>query len=161
MDDASWRNDGVRVVRANSLYPSRHHPGAAGRATAVDFSGSGRQRTWIGTVTMPPGASTGPHHHSRHEVSVYVIDGRSGIRWSAALEFAAEVGPGDFIYFSQYEPHQERILSSTEPLSFLVVRSDSERIAVALDLEPVEQSEMMFRPARCRARLRTPCRPSA
>jgi uncharacterized RmlC-like cupin family protein len=142
MDDASWRTDGVRVVRADSLCASRHQLGAAGRATAVDFSGSGGQRTWIGTVTMSPGSSTGPHHHGRHEVSVYVIDGRSEIRWGARLEFAAEVGQGDFIYFSPYVPHQERNLSNTEPLNFLVVRSDNERIAVALDVEPVEQPEM-------------------
>ena len=144
MSDAKWRTDGVRVVRADSLYASTYQPAGEGRATAVDFSGTGGHRTWIGTVTLPPGANTGPHHHGRHEVAVYVISGRGEIRWGARLDFAAEAGPGDFVYFRPYVPHQERNLSASEPLNFLVVRSDNERIAVPLDVTPIEHPEMMF-----------------
>jgi uncharacterized RmlC-like cupin family protein len=144
MENAKWRTHGVKVVRAESLYVSMHEPAGKGRATAVDFSGTGGQRTWIGTVTLPPNANTGAHHHGRHEVTVYVIKGRSEIRWGDKLEFATEVGPGDFVYFSPYVPHQERNLSNSGPLDFVVVRSDSEKIAVPLDVSPVKHPEIVF-----------------
>lgn len=137
MEHARWKADGVTVVRAESLQ-------AKGRATAFDFAGTGGQKTWIGTVTLPPGANTGPHHHGRHEVAVYVVKGRSEIRWGDTLEFAAEVGPGDFVYFAPYVPHQERNLDAGGTVNFLVVRSDDERIAVDLDVVPMDRPETLF-----------------
>lgn len=139
-----WRTDGVTVVRAESLNLAMLGPSGTGRATAFDFAGTGGQETWIGTVTLQPGAKTGAHHHGRHEVAVYVVKGRSQIRWGERLEFAAEVGPGDFVYFAPYVPHQELNLDAGETVDFVVVRSDNERIVVNLDVVPVEQPETVF-----------------
>jgi uncharacterized RmlC-like cupin family protein len=144
MDATRWRTDGVTVVRGTSLAASMREPGAKGRATVVDFSGAGGHKTWIGTVTVRPGGVTGAHHHGRHEVAIYVARGLSEIRWGERLEFAAEVGPGDFVYFAPHVPHQERNLSDTDPVEFVVVRSDNERIAVTLDVVPVEHPETVF-----------------
>jgi uncharacterized RmlC-like cupin family protein len=139
-----WRSDGVTVIRAGALDLARRGPSGTGRATAFDFAGSGGRETWIGTVTLPPDANTGAHHHGRHEVAVYVVKGRSEIRWGERLEFAAEVGPGDFVYFAPYVPHQEVNLDAGETLDFVVVRSDGERIVVNLDVVPVERPETVF-----------------
>ena len=133
-----WKN-GVSVVRGAPLEALVHAPSGAGRATAFDFSGTGGERTWIGRVSLKPGATTGAHHHGRHEVMVYVISGRTEIRWGDRLEFAADVCAGDFVYFSPNVPHQERNLSDSESVEFLVVRSDNERIVVNLDVAPVDQ----------------------
>ena len=135
-----WR-DGVRVVRGEALGKAML---GTGRATAFDFGGIGGKETWIGTVTMPPKAVTGAHHHGRHEVAIYVVKGRSEIRWGERLDFAAEVGPGDFVYFAPYVPHQELNLSGTDTVDFVVVRSDNERIAVTLDIVPVDQPETVL-----------------
>ncbi len=70
--------------------------------------------------------------------------GRSQIRWGERLEFAAEVGPGDFVYFAPYVPHQEVNLDAGETLDFVVVRSDNEKIVAGLDIVPVEQPETVF-----------------
>ncbi len=128
-----WRN-GVAVVRAEAL---RGKP----RATAFDFAGTGGQKTWVGTVTMQPGANTGMHHHDRHEVAIYVVKVRSQIRWGEWLDFAAEVRPGDFVYFAPYVPHQELNLSDRETVDFLVVRSGNEGFVTKLDAAPVEHPE--------------------
>jgi hypothetical protein len=40
--------------------------------------------------------------------------------------------------------HQERNLSDSESVDFLVVRSDNERIAVALDVALAEAPETVF-----------------
>jgi len=136
---ARWR-DTVRIVRGNSLNMTMRDPSTSGRATAFDFSGVGGRETWIGTVTLGPNKKTGAHHHGRHEVAVYVVRGR----WGERLEYVANVGPGDFVYFGPYVPHQERNPSGQEPVDFLVVRSDNERLVVTLDIEPAEEPENMF-----------------
>ena len=135
-----WR-DGVKVVRAASLAAIMGGVSGTGRATAFDFAGTGGQQTWIGRVTLKPGAKTGAHHHGRHEVTVYVISGRTQIRWGDRLEFAAEVAEGDFVYFTPYVPHQELNLSASETVEFLVVRSDNEKIVVNLNVTPIDYPE--------------------
>src|SRR5215468_9810045 len=137
---AKWR-DGVRVGRGQSLAEVRRRPSGAGRATVFDFAGTGGRETWIGTVTLQPLAKTGPHHHGRHEVAIYVVRGRSEIRWGERLEFAAEVRPGDFVYFAPFVPHQEFNPDAGETVDFVVIRSDSEKIVVNLEVEPVEEPE--------------------
>jgi uncharacterized RmlC-like cupin family protein len=136
----SWRQ-GVIVVRGAALSQVMAGPGN-GRATAFDFAGTGGQKTWIGTAAVAPGSKTGTHHHGRHEVAIYVIKGRSEIRWGDRLEFATEIGPGDFVYFVPHVPHQE-FNPYAEVTVYLVVRSDNERIVVRLDTAPVETPEVI------------------
>jgi uncharacterized RmlC-like cupin family protein len=144
-DITKWRTDGVRVVRAESLNEAMRRPPGTGRATAFDFSGPGGGQTWLGTVTLQPSAKTGAHHHGRHEVAVCVVKGRSEIRWGERLEFVAEVGPGDFVYFAPYVPHQELNLDASETVDFVVVRSDNGGIVVTLDdVVPVEEPETVY-----------------
>lgn len=131
-----WKN-AVTVVRAEALR-------GKGRATAFDFAGTGGVKTWIGTVTNAPAAITGMHHHGPHEVAIYVLIGRSEIRWGEQLQYAAEIGEGDFAYFTPYVPHQERNLSDRDTQVFLVVRSGNEGYVTKLDGEAVEQPETVF-----------------
>jgi uncharacterized RmlC-like cupin family protein len=142
-ENSDWRG-GVTVIRARALDQAMRGPAGTGRATAFDFAGGGGRETWIGTVALAPKAKTGAHHHGRHEVAIYVVKGRSEIRWVERLEFAATVGPGDFVYFAPYVPHQEGNLDAIETLELVVVRSDKEKIAVALDVVAVEQPEAML-----------------
>ncbi len=140
MEMTKWRTDGVTVVRARSLDEAMRSSGT-GRATVFDFSGNGGRQTWLGTVTLQPNAKTGAHHHGRHEVAVYVVKGRSQIRWGERLEYATEVGSGDFVYFAPYVPHQELNLDANKTVDFVVVRSDNEPIVVKLDVVPVEHPQ--------------------
>ena len=74
-----------------------------------------------------------------------MVKGRSQIRWGERLEYAAEVGPGDFVYFAPYVPHQELNLSASETVDFVVVRSDNAGIVVKLDeVVPVEEPETVY-----------------
>jgi uncharacterized RmlC-like cupin family protein len=136
-----WR-DGVTVVRARTLREISTR--GKGRATAFNFAGSGGRETWMGTVSMPPQAQTGAHHHGRHEVAIYVTAGRSEIRWGERLEFAADVGPGDFVYFAPEVPHQERNPSASETVDFVVVRSDADAIRIDLQALQQEPPERVF-----------------
>ena len=104
----------------------------------------GDGETWLGSVTLPPAAKTGPHTHGHTEVAVYVVRGRSEIRWGERLEFRAEIGPGDFAYFTPFVPHQEINLDTEAVLEFVVVRSDNEAIVVPLDVTPEQSPETVY-----------------
>lgn len=140
--EAKWRSDGVVVVRNAALDEVLNRP-AGGRAPVFDFAGSGG-RTWIGRVTLPAGLETGAHHHGHHELAIFVVRGRAEIRWGERLEFLADIGPGDSAYFAPFVPHQERNPDSQQPVEFLVVRSDIERIVVPLDLSIEDRPEAVY-----------------
>jgi len=118
--------------------------GPTGRATAFEFEGQDGRATWIGVFRLPADAQTGVHHHGRHEVAIFVAKGRGRIRWGTRLEFAAEIAPGDFVYFAPYVPHHEQNLDPADTLDFIVVRSDNEKISVSVDAVPVEHPEMVY-----------------
>ena len=64
------------------------------------------------------------------------------------LALEEDIGPGDVVYFTPYVPHQERNLDAVEAVEVLVVRSDNERIAIALDTTEVDRPETVFCSAR-------------
>jgi len=133
-----WR-DGVRITRGADLAAALAGP-SGGRATALEFAGTGGSQTWIGRVAMAPGARNGAHRHGRHEAALFVLAGSARILWGDALEYEADVGPGDFIYFAPYVPHEEWNRDASAPLQLLVVRSDGERIFEAVDEAPEQKA---------------------
>ena len=138
---SKWKNDGVRVIPANSLDPNTPQTPGMDRKAAINFARAGAQKLWAGTVAIQPNAKTGAHHHGALESVIYVVRGRARMRWGERLEFMAEAGPGDFIFVPPYVPHQEINASTNEPLECVLVRSDNEAVVVNLDIEPVEKPE--------------------
>ena len=136
-----WKHTGVKVIPGDQLDDNTAQTPGMHRATAIDRARAGAQKLWAGTVHIHANAKTGAHHHGPLESVIYVVSGRARMRWGEALEFTAEAGPGDFIYVPPFVPHQEINASSDEPLSCVLVRSDSEAVVVNLDIEPVEKPE--------------------
>lgn len=142
-DTASWRT-GVTVVRAEAQRAAKQGTGGTGRTTVFDYAGTGGERTWIGTVTLPPGTRTGTHHHGRHEVTIYIVKGCLEIRWGEQLEYVADLEPGDFAYFAPFVPHQEFNTHTVDTVDLIAIRSDNERIAVPLADNPVDRPETVY-----------------
>jgi uncharacterized RmlC-like cupin family protein len=140
----AWKTTGVRVIPADSLEPvgGAHMTPGMDRSAAINFARVGAQKLWAGTVHIHAGAKTGAHHHGHLESVIYVLKGRARMRWGEKLEFTAEAGPGDFIFVPPYVPHQEINASDDEKLECVLMRSDSEAVAINLpELEPVERPE--------------------
>jgi uncharacterized RmlC-like cupin family protein len=137
----NWRERGVRIVLHDQLDPNTPQTPGMHREAAINRSTAGAEKIWAGTVTIHPGAKTGPHHHGELESVIYVVSGRARMRWGDRLEYVAEAGPGDFIFVSPFVPHQEINANADEPLSCVVVRSDQEPVVVNLDITPVEEPE--------------------
>src|SRR5262245_54968318 len=139
--EVDWRIHGVRIVRGDQLDPNTPQTPGMTRAAAVNQALAGARRLWAGTVSIPPDARTGAHHHGELESIIYVVSGRAVLRWGARLEFVAEAGPGDFIFVPPFVPHQEINALPDAPLACVVVRSDQEPVVVNLDIDPAEQPE--------------------
>jgi uncharacterized RmlC-like cupin family protein len=138
-----WREFGVRIVRHDQLDDGTPQTPGMHREAAVSRSSAGAEKLWAGTVTIQPGAQTGPHHHGELESVIYVLRGRARMRWGDRLEFVADAGPGDFIYVPPHVPHQEINASDDEPLTCVVVRSDQEPVVVNLAVPPVEHPSLI------------------
>jgi len=136
-DLPDWREFGVRTVRRDQLDSSTPQTPGMYRQAAISRASVGARRIWAGTVTIQPGAKTGPHHHGELESVIYVLRGRARMRWGERLEFACEADPGDFIYVPPHVPHQEINASEDEPLHCVVVRSDQEPVVVNLEIAAV------------------------
>ena len=140
-DAPNWKHDGVRVIPGHTLDPDTAQSPGMDRKAAINLARVGAQKIWAGTVSIQPNAKTGAHHHGELESVIYVVHGKARMRWGKRLEFAAEAGPGDFIYVPPFVPHQEINASQNEALECVLVRSDNEAIVVNLDIEPVEKPE--------------------
>jgi uncharacterized RmlC-like cupin family protein len=91
----AWRDNGVRIVRHDQPdldVPS--WPGMSLRA-AISHASAGANKIWAGSVTIPPDARTGAHHHGELESVIYVVRGRARLRWGERLEYFADAGPGE------------------------------------------------------------------
>jgi len=73
---------------------------------------------------VPPGGAATPHKHDGHETAIYVVSGRAGVDYGDRLERRVEVGPGDFVYIDAGVPHRPFNLSDTEPVEYVVARTD-------------------------------------
>ena len=138
-----WREFGVRIVRRDQLDAGTPQTPGMHREAAVSRASAGAEKLWAGTVTIQPGAKTGPHHHGPLESVIYVLRGRARMRWGDRLEFASKAGPGDFIYVPPNVPHQEINASADEPLSCVVVRSDQEPVVVNLAVPEVQHPSLI------------------
>ena len=136
-----WKYDGVRVVAACDLDPNTPQTQGMNREAAITTATAGAKKLWAGTVRIDPDARTGAHHHGELESVIYVVKGRARMRWGERLEFAAEAGPGDFIFVPPFVPHQEINAAQNEPLECVLVRSGQDPVVVNLDIPVAEQPE--------------------
>jgi uncharacterized RmlC-like cupin family protein len=140
-DKTDWREHGVRVVKGSELDTNTAQTPGMNRAAAITHATAGAQKLWAGTVTIHANAKTGAHHHGEVESVIYVVKGKARMRWGERLEYAAEAGPGDFIYVPPFVPHQEINASPDAPLECVLCRSGQEPVVVNLDITPAEPPE--------------------
>jgi len=143
--DDRWKYDGVRVIKGDQLDPNTAQTPGMFRRAAINHARVGAQKIWAGTVSIAPDAKTGVHHHGELESVIYVVRGRARMRWGERLQFAAEAGPGDFIFVPPYVPHQEINADPDQTLECVLVRSDNEAVVVNIsNVEPVEKPEDVY-----------------
>jgi uncharacterized RmlC-like cupin family protein len=139
-----WRENGVKIIRADQLDSNTPQTPGMSRAAAITHARTGASKLWAGTVNIHANARTGPHHHGELESVIYVVSGKARMRWGERLEYVADAGPGDFIYVPPFVPHQEINASREELLSCVIVRSGQEPVVVNLEIAPAEAPEEVY-----------------
>lgn len=143
MSQSRWREQGVRIIRADALDADTAQTLGMQRRAAVTAEKTGASKLWAGTVTIQPNAKTGAHHHGDLESVIYVVNGIARLRWGDKLEFVAEASQGDFIYVPPYVPHQEINANPDDVLHCVLARSGQQGLVVNLDIEPIEAPELI------------------
>jgi uncharacterized RmlC-like cupin family protein len=127
---------GVQVVKPLQL--DDHTPQTTGmrRLAAISHTLVGSEALWAGVMLAEPNTASSVHHHGPLETVVYVLSGKSRVRWGTRLEHEADLEPGDFLFIPPFVPHQEINPSPDQPTQWVVVRNGREAIVVNLAKAP-------------------------
>ena len=126
----------ARVIKP--LQFDHHTPQTGGmrRLAAISHGLVGSEKLWAGVMLAEPGTASSVHHHGPLETVVYVLSGRSRVRWGSRLEHETDLEPGDFLLIPPYLPHQEINPSPDQATQWVVVRSGPEAVLVDLRRTP-------------------------
>jgi uncharacterized RmlC-like cupin family protein len=127
---------GARVVKPSQFNSNTPQTSGMRRLAAVSRELTGSQELWGGVMVAEPNTTSGVHHHGHLETIVYVLTGRTKLRWGTRLEHEELAEAGDFLFIPAYLPHQEINPSPDEPTQWIVVRSGSEAVVVSLAAGP-------------------------
>ena len=106
------------------------------RLAAISNLLVGSEALWAGVMLAEPDTASSVHHHGPLETVVYVLSGKSRVRWGTRLEHEVDLEPGDFLFIPPYVPHQEINPSPDQPTQWVVVRNGREAIVVNLAKAP-------------------------
>jgi len=122
----------VRVVKP--LQFDHHTPQTTGmrRLAAISHALTGSESLWAGVMLAGPATASSVHHHGPLETVVYVLTGRSKVRWGRRLDHESDLEAGDFLFIPAYMPHQEINPSPDAATQWVVVRSGQEAVVVPL-----------------------------
>ena len=130
------RAAGVRVVKPLQFDADTPQTPGMRRLAAVSHALVGSERLWAGVMIAEPGVASAVHHHGDQETVVFVLSGRSKVRWGSRLEQEAELEAGDFLFIPARMPHQEINPSADQSVVWVVMRSAQEAVAVNLTPGP-------------------------
>jgi uncharacterized RmlC-like cupin family protein len=123
---------GVQVVKPLQFDDHTAQTSGMRRFAAISHTLVGSEALWAGVMLAEPDTTSSVHHHGPLETVVYVLSGKSKVRWGTRLEHEVDLEPGDFLFIPPYVPHQEINPSPDEPTQWIVVRNGREAIVVNL-----------------------------
>ena len=93
-------------------------------APAISAQTVGASAIHMQLLTIPPGARAKAHKHEAHETAIYVLSGEAAMYFGDRLEQHLISRAGDFVYIPANVPHLPYNLSSTEPCTAVISRTD-------------------------------------
>jgi uncharacterized RmlC-like cupin family protein len=122
----------VRVVKPHQVDDQTPQTTGMRRFAAISHVLTGSESLWAGTMLAEPNTTSAVHHHGPQETVVYVVSGKSRVKWGSRLEHDVEFETGDFLFIPPYMPHQEINPSPDQQTMWVVVRSGQEAVVVQL-----------------------------
>jgi uncharacterized RmlC-like cupin family protein len=126
----------LRLIRAGQLSGDTAQTSGMIRSAAISGPLTGSQKLWMGTTVLPPGISSGDHHHGASETGIYVVSGHPAFVFrdpGGGGLTRLETGPGDFVWVPPHVPHREENASPDEQAVVVIARSTQEAIVVNVD----------------------------
>ena len=106
------------------------------RSAAISGDLTGAQSLWMGRTELPPGVSSGDHHHGHSETGIYVVTGTPVFvcRDPVTGELVRlQTSPGDYVRVPPNVPHREENPSADQTAVVVIARSTQEAIVVAVE----------------------------
>jgi uncharacterized RmlC-like cupin family protein len=103
------------------------------RAAAISGDLVGARSLWMGRTILPPGVSSGDHHHGQSETGIFVVSGEPVFvfRDPETGQLARlQTHPGDYVWVPPQVPHREENHSPDTEAVVVIARSTQEAIVV-------------------------------
>ena len=123
----------LRLIRADSLSHGTSQTGGMARTAAISGDLVGAQSLWMGRTVVPPGTSSGDHHHGESETGIYVVSGHPVFVFRDPQNRSLvrlETSPGDYVWVPPHVPHREENPSRDTEAVVVIARSTQEAIVV-------------------------------
>jgi uncharacterized RmlC-like cupin family protein len=101
------------------------------RSAAISGALTGAQSLWMGRTVLPPGVTSGDHHHGHSETGIYVVSGAPVFVYRDPATgdlIRLETGPGDYVWVPPYVPHREENPAPDQTAVVVIARSTQEAI---------------------------------
>ena len=106
------------------------------RAAAISGDLVGARSLWMGRTVLPPGITSGDHHHGDSETGIYVVAGAPVFVFrdpGTGNLVRLEAQPGDYIWVPPNVCHREENPSADTDAVVVIARSTQEAIVVNVD----------------------------
>jgi uncharacterized RmlC-like cupin family protein len=125
--------DALRLIRGGDLSGATAQTTGMIRSAAISGDLTGARALWMGRTELPPGVTSGDHHHGESETGIYVVAGSPVFvfRDPASGELVRlETRPGDYVWVPPHVPHREENPSARDTAVVVIARSTQEAIVV-------------------------------
>ena len=129
----SSASGGLRLIRSGELSGATAQTSGMIRSAAISGELTGAASLWMGRTELPPGVTSGAHHHGESETGIYVVSGTPVFAWRdphTGEVTQVEAHPGDYVWVPPWVPHLEENLSADEAAVVVIARSTQEAIVV-------------------------------
>ena len=120
-------------IRGDELSSDTAQTSGMRRFAAIAEHTVGAQSIFLGRTDLPPGVSSGPHHHGHSETGIYVVSGSPAFVFRDGDDIVRlQTAPGDYIYVPPHVPHLEENTGDSDAV-VVIARNTQESIVVNLD----------------------------
>ena len=126
----------LRLIRSGDLSGATAQTSGMIRSAAISGELTGARSLWMGRTELPPGVTSGDHHHGESETGIYVVTGSPVFVFRDPGDgelVRLEARPGDYVWVPPHVPHREENPSPDEPAIVVIARSTQEAIVINVD----------------------------
>jgi uncharacterized RmlC-like cupin family protein len=127
------RPGSLRLIGPEAMSAATAQTSGMIRTAAISGELTGAARLWMGRTVLPPGVSSGDHHHGESETGIFVAAGNPAFVYrdpASGQIVRLETSPGDYVWVPPHVPHREENPSADTEAVVVVARSTQEAIVV-------------------------------